>query len=494
VANELEGAMGYIGSNVGAEARHQGTYIGRQMTNGLVAGINAGIPPMERAASASARAAENAFKREADIRSPSGVFKDIGYDLMDGLTIGITESNTDEWVSQFGKDLTDRMARAIESGEETIYQAAKGSFVDWYQEVKGELQANLDEAQGLFDQFAEGIQSSLMGGIDLGAAFSGQFNEAGASSGVSLLEGFRNQVSRVEWAGNVFQAVRNQALAGGASQQAADALTQVLAAEGPAIGGALGQQILDEGLAATMASEYQSVIDATRGVGEALMPEHLLIGRNNAQAEYNAWVGRMGPGGDLRRQFLTDWRQIGVDTSQKDYEGMRDALKAGGPVGNAIMNLFQRLGSRSAKRTADNFTADIAGSQGNRMRSSMDALAASLNRTATITIRTVHESVYTSSGLPGRAMGGPVSARNAYVVGERGPEVFVPDMSGNIIPNNMLGSIPISGGGGGGGGSVTNVNVNVNAGMGADGAEVGRKVVEAIRKYERRSGPVFARA
>ena len=38
------------------------------------------------------------------------------------------------------------------------------------------------------------------------------------------------------------------------------------------------------------------------------------------------------------------------------------------------------------------------------------------------------------------------------------------------------------------------VTVVVNAGMGTDGAEVGRKVVDAIRQYERRSGKVFAAA
>jgi hypothetical protein len=34
----------------------------------------------------------------------------------------------------------------------------------------------------------------------------------------------------------------------------------------------------------------------------------------------------------------------------------------------------------------------------------------------------------------------------------------------------------------------------VNAGMGTDGAAVGESIVKAIRKYERTSGPVFARA
>ena len=38
----------------------------------------------------------------------------------------------------------------------------------------------------------------------------------------------------------------------------------------------------------------------------------------------------------------------------------------------------------------------------------------------------------------GRASGGPVSSRRAYMVGERGPELFVPSYSGNIVPNHEL--------------------------------------------------------
>jgi hypothetical protein len=35
-------------------------------------------------------------------------------------------------------------------------------------------------------------------------------------------------------------------------------------------------------------------------------------------------------------------------------------------------------------------------------------------------------------GLPGRATGGPVSGGRAYVIGERGPELFVPSTGGRI--------------------------------------------------------------
>jgi len=48
----------------------------------------------------------------------------------------------------------------------------------------------------------------------------------------------------------------------------------------------------------------------------------------------------------------------------------------------------------------------------------------------------------------GRAMGGPVSSGTAYVVGEKGPELFVPGRSGSIVPN------------GGRGGNTINLTVN----------------------------------
>ena len=44
-----------------------------------------------------------------------------------------------------------------------------------------------------------------------------------------------------------------------------------------------------------------------------------------------------------------------------------------------------------------------------------------------------------SSGPPtGLASGGPVRGGNTYLVGERGPELFVPQGSGRIVPNNAL--------------------------------------------------------
>ena len=52
-----------------------------------------------------------------------------------------------------------------------------------------------------------------------------------------------------------------------------------------------------------------------------------------------------------------------------------------------------------------------------------------------------------------KADGGPVSGNNAYLVGERGPEIFMPPGSGTIIPNHALSM-------GGGTTNVTNNYIN----------------------------------
>jgi len=47
------------------------------------------------------------------------------------------------------------------------------------------------------------------------------------------------------------------------------------------------------------------------------------------------------------------------------------------------------------------------------------------------------------SGIFGKANGGSVSANTPYMVGERGPELFVPGAQGNIVPNNAMGGVQV---------------------------------------------------
>ena len=74
------------------------------------------------------------------------------------------------------------------------------------------------------------------------------------------------------------------------------------------------------------------------------------------------------------------------------------------------------------------------------------------------------------------AEGGIVNRPTLALIGEKGPEA--------VIPLNKAGGM--------GGGAV--YNITVNAGIGTNGQEVGKQIVEAIKKFERSSGPVFAKA
>jgi hypothetical protein len=69
------------------------------------------------------------------------------------------------------------------------------------------------------------------------------------------------------------------------------------------------------------------------------------------------------------------------------------------------------------------------------------------------------EGIFTGGGpFQFRAEGGPVSAGQPYVVGEKGPELFVPGSSGNVVPNDMFEATRSAIGGGGGGSAAFDEN------------------------------------
>lgn len=72
--------------------------------------------------------------------------------------------------------------------------------------------------------------------------------------------------------------------------------------------------------------------------------------------------------------------------------------------------------------------------------------------------------------LEKRAMGGPVDAGTPYLVGEQGPEIFMPRGAGTIVPNHALG------------GGTTNITINMPAGSDGD------DIVTALQRYARNNG------
>ena len=128
---------------------------------------------------------------------------------------------------------------------------------------------------------------------------------------------------------------------------------------------------------------------------------------------------------------------------RSDIETMRGALdttlvdgfaKAGNVLEQGLLGAIRRgsLGFDDLKRVALQTLDQIAAQA---LRSGIGSLFS-----APATARTGIGGLLTGAigslfGLPGRATGGPVSPGRGYVVGERGPEVFVPTSAGRVEPN-----------------------------------------------------------
>ena len=89
-----------------------------------------------------------------------------------------------------------------------------------------------------------------------------------------------------------------------------------------------------------------------------------------------------------------------------------------------------------------------------------------------------------------RWTGGTVNQGSPYIVGEKGPELFVPSSYGRIMDAFSTGKAMLNniGGGDGMGDGGNTYNISVNVAPGSDKAAVGQSIVETIAAYERRSG------
>ncbi|BBC71594.1 tail tape measure protein [Altererythrobacter sp. B11] len=135
--------------------------------------------------------------------------------------------------------------------------------------------------------------------------------------------------------------------------------------------------------------------------------------------------------------LLVDVRAT-TDGFRADMETMRGALdstlvdgfaRAGNVLESGLLSAIRRggLGFDELKRTAIQTMDQIAA----------EALKAGLGGLFSPTGGGGAGAVLSGAlgallGLPGRATGGPVSPGSAYVVGERGPELFVPTSAGRV--------------------------------------------------------------
>ncbi len=214
---------------------------------------------------------------------------------------------------------TDKLTTA-EKALTKAYEAQSLQFED----TKASLQQHimdLETAGQRAKDYADSIRDGLTAGLDLAAAYSGQFTKEGEKTGISLLEGFNRQVAQVEWFGNVLAAMK--------AQGADSGFIQEVAGLGPGIGGPLGEQLINDGLVPTMSDKWVNVQNKISELGVQLVPEFLNQGVADAQALVNGMAQQLAmEGGRLTKLGKEIGKPVGASFKAQILEDVAEAVRA----------------------------------------------------------------------------------------------------------------------------------------------------------------------
>jgi hypothetical protein len=189
----------------------------------------------------------------------------------------------------------------------------------------------------------------------------------------------------------------------------------------------------------------KSQLDAIAKIKDLPYDERLAR-EKELNAEYEKRIGLINEEAKTRAARDNDF-VAGVEESMKKYAESMTPLKQGAAMAESVYGNMTSALDRfvdTGKFKFSDFATSII----------MDLIKIQLRAQATQLFNSVLGTFGFS--LPGRAAGGPVTAGQPYIVGERGPEVFLPTSSGTIVSNDKLGS-------GSGRGNSTYVNYNINA-------------------------------
>jgi TP901 family phage tail tape measure protein len=218
------------------------------------------------------------------------------------------------------------------------------------------------------------------------------------------------------------------------------------------------KQLLGMGLSETAISQVLAAgADAgTKIADEIIAGGATIVDQINTLVSATASVAE-----ELGTSAATQFYQAGITAGQALVDGVRAAIAAAG----FVINLD---GSLTNQRAIDQVNAAVAKAKTGKTKKA---------RKVSKKERTAIENLASSLGVevPAFANGGIVTRPTLALIGEAGPEAVVPLSGRNAGMGNTY-------------------NITINAGMGTNGAQVGREIVDAIKKFEKTSGPVFASA
>lgn len=195
-------------------------------------------------------------------------------------------------------------------------------------------------------------------------------------------------------------------------------------------------------------SKYYDIEAAAKASGlAAIQAEEKRLNRKLDPAEQKAYYDEAIKGTDkllaAQQQLYDKSRLFGTGWSKALNEFSDNAMNAA----DKAYRIFQKMTSGMEDLIVD-FAKTGKWEWRNFVNSIVEELLRSQIRTLMAQIFNLNRGVNTGStgGLLGGAIipgflakGGPATANKPYIVGEKGPELFVPGTSGTVVPNNALG-------------------------------------------------------
>lgn len=433
--------------------------VGFRLVEGLIVGMDSQGKAINQASFDILQTSSEAARQAAGIQSPSTVWAELGKNLTEGLIVGIKDGGSD------------------------VGKIVKESFGSWFTEAKENLKSQLNEAKQDFQDFRGSVLSTFKSIQNFGQAQSGGAGRLNAIA--EATENLKNEQAK-------YNVAQEKAIADGLAVPDRTPLTN--AEEDLANATAAGEQLGTTFMSSLQAQSEKAMLFGQRI--KTLIAEGLSL-------EALEEVIKVGADGGIE---IADEMIAGGKTTIDNANDLVASMNTQAEdIATHTSEAFKRTGIKEAKKTLEGFKSEFGkGGRGRaKMGRIMTNLARSMDRESRVTVTTFHKSIFLDGQ---KALGGPVSAAKTYLVGEKGPEIFVPNIAGNIIPNNEFPMpAPLSFGAGTGGistggssnvgGNVSNMNsyaITVNTGVG-DPRRIGEEIINNLTKFEQANGAVFVR-
>jgi hypothetical protein len=349
--------------------------------------------------------------------------------------MGAVEDVIGDLTPDFG-DLTDQMEKTTQATDEVTeaMKKQKKAAQDAAKAIVDDLEKSLQSAERQLDDVKgkfDSLKDSISGSVTDVVDF-GAALETG-----NFIQGLVGQAT----AARSFADKIKQLIQIGLSERG---IRQVLDA-GFESGTLIADQIISGG--ATVVEQINTLLDSIAVVADE-------VGMQGAQNFYQAGVDSA--------QALVNGILSQLAAARAAYAALTDTTGGGGGGTAGVVPVKEDKG-KTPKATPKLDTSRLTASA----VSKISTLSTSAARSYTALAQ--------AYGITKFAQGGIVTQPMMGLVGEAGPEAIIPlNKAGGALGNTF--------------------NITVNAGVGTDGAAVGRIIVDAIKKFEKTSGPVFASA